>query len=268
MKRAIVPLLLGLLVTLTACNSAVDKPTDSPAPPPAATAPAVPTASAPQPTTTPVDAPVWESQAGSCSFEDADGTILVQGEFSLPRIQNAGGIAAYTSINRWYEQLLSDLKSDTMANAAQAQDDYATSQALGDPFAGYSDEETHEITHQDDKTVSVLRTHYGYTSGPYPTLLYMADRFDLTTGALLKFENFFTDPANAEEIVRAEIVRQVAGRADYDQKSVASAFNREYFYLTAEGFVFYYQPGILNSDASVKPEFLVGYDLMEGQLTR
>ena len=29
--------------------------------------------------------------------------------------------------------------------------------------------------------VSILRTHYGHTGGTYPTLLYMADHFDLTT---------------------------------------------------------------------------------------
>lgn len=268
MKRILLPLTLGLLLTLTACNSPVDAGRDDPGTPsPSTTVSVAPTVSV-SPSPAPAEAPVWESSGGSCSFTDEDGTILVQGNFSLPRIQNADGVDAYAAINSWYEQLLSDLKSDTMANAAQAQDDYATSKALGDPFAGYSDEEIYEITHEDGRSVSILRTHFGYTSGPYPTLLYMADHFDLTTGVPLKFADFFPASDKAETFVRGEVARQAAGHDDYDQGAVATAFNREYFYLTEEGFVFYYQPQTLNPQAATKPEFLVTYDQLEEYLDR
>ena len=63
--------------------------------------------------------------------------------------------------------------------------DYALSKSMGYAFTYYTDEESYEITHETDRMVSILRTHYGHTGGTYPTLLYMADHFDLTTGEVL-----------------------------------------------------------------------------------
>lgn len=273
MKRLLLPLTLGLLFSLTACTPKAEiDPNVSATPSPTATASPSPTASLPvsTPTPAPAPAPVWGEQTASCvqPHPDKPDVALVSGEFSLPYIENADGIPAYTAVNNWYGQLMEGLKGDTMANVGQARDDYETSQALGDAFAGYSDEETFEITFEDTDTVGILRTHYGHTGGPYPTLLYMADRFDLKTGIPLHFADFFSDAAGAEELVRAEVLRQAAEFADYDQAAAATAFSRENFYLTAEGFVFFYQPQTLNPQAATKPEFLVSYNLLEGLLNR
>lgn len=275
MKR-ILPLLLGLLLVLTACKPSTNAGPDGPigpspstTPTPSATVTATPTPP-PEPTVTAAPAPQWGvlSDAVEQRHPDHADAVLVEGSFSLPNIDNAAGVSAYAAINSWYAKLMDGLKSDVAAEAAQALDDYEASTALGDAFAGYSTEQTYEITYETDKTVSILRTHYGFSSGPYPTLLYMADRFDLGTGAFLNFAGFFTDDAKAEEIIRAEVVRQGAEQTDYNQDAIASAFQRENFYLTADGFVFYYQPQILNSQAATKPEFLVPYALLEGLMSR
>lgn len=272
MKRIAMSLLLGLLVTLTACNGAVDKPTGSPTPVPTTTTSAVPSPTAPQPTASAIPAPEWGELADTFvqTHPDHPDVVLLEGSFSLPYIENADGVDPYAAFNAWYEQLLTDLKDDLKAEVAQALDDYETTTALGDTFTPSTVEHDFEVMYHTETTCAVLRTHYGFSGGPYPTLLYMADCFDMTTGAFLKFENFFADPDKAAEIILNHIIG-VAGSVSsvqYDMNAVASAFNREYFYPTAEGFVFYYQPQILNPQAATKPEFLVPYSLLEGLLSR
>ena len=157
------------------------------------------------------------------------------------------------------------LRSDTLANAGQADADYALSKSMGYAFTYYTDEESYEITHQTDRMVSILRTHYGHTGGTYPTLLYMADHFDLTTGEVLTFDDFFTDPDAAASIALKEVLRQAAqGDANgttYDAALTESLFDRENFYLTADAVVFFYQPQDLAPNAAGAPTFPVDRSL-------
>ena len=168
---------------------------------------------------------------------------------------------AYEAINQWYMDLSAGLRSDTLANAGQADADYALSKSMGYAFTYYTDEETYEITHQTSRMVSILRTHYGHTGGTYPTLLYMADHFDLTTGEALAFDDFFTDPDAAAAIALKEVLRQAAqGDANgvtYDTALAESLFKRENFYLTADAVVFFYQPQDLAPNAAGAPTFPV-----------
>ena len=161
--------------------------------------------------------------------------------------------------------LSAGLRSDTLANAGQADADYALSKSMGYAFTYYTDEESYEITHQTDRMVSILRTHYGHTGGTYPTLLYMADHFDLTTGEVLTFDDFFTDPDAAAAIALEEVLRQAAqGDANgttYDAALAESLFKRENFYLTADAVVFFYQPQDLAPNAAGAPTFPVDRSL-------
>lgn len=266
MKRCLSPLLLGLLLVLTACSP--DAPSPVPTASPSATLSPTPTViSTPAPEAGP---PVWGVRAGEIlqNVPDAPDTMLIEGRFTLPYIENADGVPSYTAINDWYAKLLEDLKGDVLGNAAQALDDYETSRSLSIPFIGYSDEEVYEVVYESETIAAILRTHYAHSSGPFPSLLYLADRFDLDSGAVLRFADFFTDPERAESLILDEVVRQGSAHSDYDQSAISSAFNREYFYPTAEGLLFFYQPLTLNDQAAVKPEFLVPYGLLEGLLRR
>lgn len=286
MKRRILSLAAGLLLVLSACAPAGPQsseeliyPTSHPSstPPPtesqAVQTTPEPSASSPAPTesqpvqTAQAGAPVWGVQESECSQaddEDKD-VLLVQGKFSLPLIENAEGVAAYEAINQWYMDLSAGLRSDTLANAGQADADYALSKSMGYAFTYYTDEESYEITHQTDRMVSILRTHYGHTGGTYPTLLYMADHFDLTTGEVLTFDDFFTDPDAAASIALKEVLRQAAqGDANgttYDAALTESLFDRENFYLTADAVVFFYQPQDLAPNAAGAPTFPVARSL-------
>ena len=287
MKRCILSLAAGLLLVLSACAPAGPQssedliyPTSHPSSTPSSTEsqsvaesqspqPAPEVSSTPAPTesqpaeTTQAEAPVWGVQESACSQNDDEDTdvLLVQGKFSLPLIENAEGVAAYEAINQWYLDLSAGLRSDTLANAGQADADYALSKSMGYAFTYYTDEESYEITHQTSQMVSILRTHYGHTGGTYPTLLYMADHFDLTTGEVLTFDDLFTDPDAAAAIALKEVLRQAAqGDANgvtYDTALAESLFKRENFYLTADAVVFFYQPQDLAPNAAGAPTFPV-----------
>ena len=278
MRRRIFSLAAGLLLVLSACApagpqsseeliyptshpSSTPSPTESQAPQPTPEGTASPATTESQ--AAQAEAPVWGVQESECSQSDDEDpdVLLVQGKFSLPLIENAEGVAAYEAINQWYLNLSAGLRSDTLANAGQADADYALSKSMGYAFIYYTDEETYEITHQTDRLVSILRTHYGHTGGTYPTLLYMADHFDLTTGAVLTFDDFFTDPDAAAAIALEEVLRQAAqGDANgvtYDAALTERLFNRENFYLTADAVVFFYQPQDLAPNAAGAPTFPV-----------
>ncbi len=265
MKRLLPPLFLGLMLALSACSPA-PKMSPSPTVPP-------PPSPVPTATVTPAPvavAPVWGTQIDSCR-ETVPGhpdLMLVEGNFSLPYIENAAGVGAYEAINRWYAKLMEGLKGDVAENMAIALDDFETSRSLSIPFLGYSDEETYKLIYQREDMAVFLRAHYAHSSGPYPTLLYFADRFDLNTGAPLRFADFFTDSDGAEAAILAEVKRQGAERPQYDQEAISSAFNREFFYPTEEGLLFFYQPQTLSPQAADKPEFLVPYSILEGLLSR
>ena len=266
MRRLLLPLFLGLMLTLSACSPA---PEVSPSP----TAPSSPSP-VPTVTVTPAPeavAPVWGTQTGSYR-ETVPGhpdLMLVEGNFSLPHIENAAGIPSYTAINGGYETLLSNLKKDVQDNVPLALDDYETARSLEIPFLGYSDEEEYQVIYQSETTAAILRTHFAHSSGTFPSVIYLVDRFDLQTGAILRFADFFTDPDRAEAIILAEVKRQGAEHPEYDQEVIPLVFQREFFYPTETGLLFFYQPLTLKNDqAAVKPEFLVPYSILEGFLSR
>ena len=276
MRRRIFSLAAGLLLVLSACApagpqsseeliyptshpSSAPSPTESQAPQPTPEGTASPATTESQ--AAQAEAPVWGVQESECSQSDDEDpdVLLVQGKFSLPLIENAQGVAAYEAINDWYLDLSASLRNNTLSNAGQADADYALSKSMG--YAYYTDDETYEITHQTDRLVSILRTHYGHTGGTYPTLLYMADHFDLTTGAVLTFADFFTDPDAAAAIALEQVVSQAAQGGVYDAGLAEELFKRENFYLTDDAVVFFYQPQDLAPNAAGAPSFPVDRSL-------
>lgn len=262
MEHRLIPVLLGAVLLLSAC--ADKSPAATPAPDGAPT-PTVSASAAPTPTPELSGPPVWGEQVSDCQRVNDAGVVLVEGRFALPYIENAGTSAAYAAVNDWYLDLSAGLRSDTLANESLAADDYAVSAATGDPFTGYYDEETYRIEYESARLVNILRTHYGYTGGVYPSLFYLSDRFDLTTGSVLAFGDFFTDPDAARELVLAEIGRQAAEReelAALPAETLRETFRQEDFYLSEGGLIFYYQPGLLGPHAADAPKFTIPLSLL------
>ena len=231
-RKLALPLTLCLL--LTACATVSQTPTPTPTP-----------AATPTPTAEPLPAPVWGEQVYMTAFV-AEGRLdpVFIPEYRLPHIENADGIPVYEAINAYYAAALDDLAIDASDLAAWAMDDFAVTQATGDPFFDYVDTETYERTMETPTRVSILRSHYSNSGGPYPTLYPLSDTFDLTTGARLAFADLFSCSAQeAEERVWTALAGLNAQGAYsstvLDEALLKNAFSPEDFYLTESAFTVY-----------------------------
>ena len=257
-RKPVLPLALCLLLTSCATVS-------HPSAAPASTPPAVPTAE-------PLPAPEWGEQVYTTAFvaEGRADPVFVP-EYRLPRIENADGIPAYEAINAYYAAALEDLSISSSDLAAWAMDDFAVTQATGDPFFEYVDTERYELTMESATRVSVLRSHYSNSGGPYPTLYPLSDTFDLTTGERLSFASLFSCPAQeAEERVWAALAGLNAQGAYsgvvLDEATLKAAFSPENFYLTESALTVYIPSAELPQAVGI-PTFAIPYADLEDILT-
>lgn len=256
MKRKLA-LPLALCLLLTACATVEHDPTPAPTPTPE-----------PTPTAEPLPAPEWGEQVYMTAFV-ADGRLdpVFIPEYRLPLIKNADGVPGYEAINAYYAAALDDLAISSSDLAAWAMDDFAVTQATGDPFFDYVDMESYEITMSSPARVSILRSHYSNSGGPYPTLYPISDTFDLTTGARLGFADLFSCSADEAEGRIWEAVLALNADGAYsntvlDETTLKNAFSPEDFYLTESAFTVYFQSGDF-SRAIGTPTFAVPYTDLE-----
>ena len=114
---------------------------------------------------------------------------------------------------------------------------------------------TFETSYQSERAICFTRQFYVNSVGAaHPSVFRMAELFDLTDGHRLTFTDCFTDSLAAADAAReavlrsdaaAQLLAQGVSRAD-----IQASFQPEHFYLTGEGFVFWYQPGELGAGSS------------------
>ena len=188
-------------------------------------------------------------------------------DYRLPLIQNAQGIPSYEAINAYYAAALDDLAVSAAEVGGWAIDDYLTTQATGDPFFDYVDTETYELTMESQTRVSVLRSHYSNSGGPYPVLYPLSDTFDLTTGARLGFADLFSCSAQEAKERVLDAVLSLNAQGTYsktvlDESMLKNAFSEENFYLTEDAFTVYF-PNADLPQAIGTPTFAVPYTDLE-----
>ncbi len=258
-SKLILPMCLCL--ALSACAVVEHDPT--PTPPPS-----LPTA---QPTPEPAlrPSPEWGEQVYMTAFAPEgrlDEPVFIP-DYRLPLIQNAQGIPSYEAINAYYAAALDDLAVSAAEVGGWAIDDYLTTQATGDPFFDYVDTETYELTMESQTRVSVLRSHYSNSGGPYPVLYPLSDTFDLTTGARLGFADLFSCSAQEAKERVLDAVLSLNAQGTYsktvlDETMLKNAFSEENFYLTEDAFTVYF-PNADLPQAIGTPTFAVPYTDLE-----
>lgn len=253
MKRYVIGALSALtLIAMTACSPKATLPTPS-APPPT---PTVEQTTAPTPTPTPqLVAPVLSKQTFAQSYTADDGTVVLTVSYTLPDIENKTDTPALGAISDWYANEGAELLSAASSRADGAVGDYEVSAAANFPFQATAEEITFALSYQSDRVVSFTREFYANTVGAaHPTAFRMAEQFALTDGRKLAFTDCFTDALAASDLARsamlqsgtvASLLQQGVTKAD-----VQAAFQPENFYLTQDGFVFWFQPDALGAGNS------------------
>ena len=262
MKRHILSAALSALLalSLSACDQAPE-PTATPEP----TALAAPTA-------TPeglVD-PVLSSQSFTETFTAEDGTVVLTVSYTLPDFSNKGSSAVLREIASWYTTEGEGLLESARARADESVSDYELSASAGYTFSPVLEEITSEMTYQSEGVLSFRREFYaGSVGAAHPTVLCMSEQFSRTDGHKLTFSECVTDGLAAasqacDYLTAHGTVGELAAAGTISAAGVEAAFQPDHFYLTDEGFVFWFQPGELSGVPGNSPiETVVPYSALE-----
>lgn len=263
MNKIVLLLAAVPLVLLAACTPKEPEPSLPPVPVPS---PAVTATAAPVP-----EAPVWQDQVFEKEYSNGDGVKLLSARFLLPGIALAGDNDAWGAINSYYKAEGEGYMATADESADLAEGDYDVQTALGYDFIPYAMEAYYSVTYQSDALISVRRTYYSNLGTAYPATFQFSEQFDAATGAVLPFADFFSDPAAAKVLILDAIRTQIGQREDaagFDLTKVETAFREEYFYLTPDSVVFYFQPDDLAPHAAGVPEFPIPRTDLGDLLTR
>lgn len=252
-------LALTLALSLTACTSPGARKTPAPADTPS-----------PAPEVSPAPAELrWTDQTFAQEFTSQDGTVVMSVSYVFPGIADAGTDPAWSKIHDFYATEGAAYLTNAAELAGWAADDYTVSAATGGDFLPYGEESGWRISHQTEDLVSFVRSYYAnsVTGAAHPSNYQFSEQFDLTTGDRLSLNDFFTDPETAKERILT-LLAEKAADAGYTRDMLEGEFKEDYFYLTDNAFVFYYQPDTLAPYAAGLLEFSIPYPDLEDLMSR
>lgn len=260
LKRIGLILALIMVMCLTACQKPFISSSSSPAP---SVSPAEASQTAGEGTASPESASAWKSKATSKSYKAKDGTVILEANYAFPERTNpdAAGIA----INAFYDKQLKDLLSYLEGDLLDAaQSDY---QMVPDKskFEPYEDNQEYSITYESKNIICFLRKYYSYSGGAHGNNAISADIFRLDNGKHLSIADFFTVDAKT---YKGRLLNSILTQADSKSDQLFEGYKTEIpkdfdpnnFYLSKDGFVFYFQPYEIGPYASGVIEFKVPYD--------
>ena len=259
---------LMALLLVSGCTPSQPAPSQVPTPSPTVTVTATPTPT-PEPTP-PAEGAVWGERVYAMDYAAGDGTVLLSVSYTLPCLENAGDYPPYQAVNDYFTQVEDDLIGAAQARAAQLEDDYGLSQDSGVSFAPGSEEMSYLFTRQTDRYVSCKRTFYITAEGAaHPSVFCWSEQLDLSDGHKMSFADCFTDPETAAQRA-SDAVAASSQAAQLEEAGLApgaltAAFQPEHYYLSDQGFVFWYQAGELGANNS-PVEITVSYRTFDGLL--
>lgn len=117
----------------------------------------------------------------------------------------------------------------------------------------------------DENVISIVTDAYVYCGGDKTESKRLSQNWDMKTGRLLLFEDFFTseDKEHILTGIKSEgRMREKAGLScffkDYEKK-LKSGFSKNDFYLTPKGYGFFYPAGFLSDSKETEVFFLLGF---------
>lgn len=208
--------------------------------------------------------PVWTDQTFAKDFTAEDGTVVMSVSYAFPDIEEADQNPAWAELRAYYAAEGAAYMENAEELAGYAADGYDASQKLGTDFLPFGEESSYRFSYRTDTLVSVVRNYYAnsVTGAAHPASFQFSEQFDLVTGKKLTLSDFFTDPDAARSRILSTI-EKTASPAGYTLETLSENFKDDYFYLTDEGFVFYYQPDTVAPYAAGLLEFPVPYSVLE-----
>lgn len=291
-KKTLILLLMINILTLSACGTSTNKPSDTAAPDTdttsAGTEPVSETDTSAQTdgsgTTTTDETAVTVSTNPTkftVSYEDKteevtadDGTVILTSKIEIPTImsEEAGDVAE--KINQDMHDYLTSLNTSS-ETASWAKEDYKNS--LGEdgwPFTAYTDDIYVKTTRLDDKVISFEITFYSYAGGAHGNYASIGRNYNAQTGELITFDELSDDAAT----FRSEVLNYLVELANtpayqiqlYPQDNPYSATDLEpvllaenKWFLSTGGLTFISDPYALGPYAAGTIYFTIPYEVLE-----
>ena len=269
MKRFLLAAAGAALLALSACTAPA-APSADPTPTAVVTPSPTPSPTAtPEPTPIPLVEPKLKSHTFAQDFAAEDGTVVLSVAYTLPSIENRDASSALEAIHNRYDQMGEDLLNNAASTAQDAIADYEISSQAGLSFQPTTEEMSYEVSFLSERVLSISRQFYASTEGAsHPTVLRLSDTFDLQDGRKLTFTDLCTDGiAASQRALKAVQGSDEIAQLGLSAAEVETAFQPEQFYLTEEGFVFWFQPGELGPSNS-PVEVTVPYSALEEDLVQ
>ncbi len=228
------------LLALAGCRGEPDPPAPAPPDP-------TPTAE-PQPAPAEPAAPVWEEVPYRETYTAPDGALVMTVTYTFPRLAEDHPAAA--AINRRYEAEAEALLAAASGTSTFGVGDYETAMQVGYDFMPFLEDHSFSIARQTADYVSVRRELYTNYGGPHPGVFLFAEQFSLADGRALGFADFFPD----QEAAAGRILSAIAADPVLADSGLAAeaqaAFSTDRFYVTDEGFTFWYPAGTFGAQNS------------------
>ncbi len=189
-----------------------------------------------------------------------EGEILVKYNISYPETEQKNGFSKifngfYSMLSKRFESFAKTRLYKEALRYRQLEEDFQPFGAVLRYVCAYCDE----------NVLSIVTDAYVYCGGEKTETKRMSQNWDIKTGRLLLFEDFFK-PSDKENIItgiKSEgRMREKAGLScffrDYEKK-LKSGFSKNDFYLTPKGYGFFYPAGSLSDSKETEVFFLLGF---------
>ena len=208
------------------------------------------------------DGPVTiQSQCQKQEVRDAEGALLATISHSRPVL--LGSTKGIASLNQLFEKDEEEYLSSATQNwQQQAEEDKLL---LGKNFQPYAIESSYEITYNNAGLLSVLRTEYQNTGGPYPALRRLSGTYLTSSGQSLSLEQIL---AGDQQTVSQQVINcftqliQSDPRQFYPnaQDTLPDLINKVGFYLSGNQICLYLPQETIAARAYGFPEVSLPYD--------
>lgn len=171
------------------------------------------------------------------------------------------------NINAYYRSCASKfyryVANELYTNAVR---DYKNSKLQDYPFRTHQALMNYTVTLNNHCHLSTYDDRYEYTGGAHGSTIRHSDTFNLKNGRRLSFYSFFRpDPGIRKNLINIFIAQAQKNPQNFfdDYKElIQKNFKPENFYLTEQGFVFYFQQYDIAPYASGIVEFFVPYGVL------
>lgn len=116
----------------------------------------------------------------------------------------------------------------------------------------YRIESHYEVVYQTDKLASIVQRRVENLGGAYPTNVLFGDTVDLQDGHVLMLDELFTVESSVYEPQLLDMIQQ---QGEYDREQLEGYFDRNFWYLTEDALVIFYQEDTLAPHAAGVLEF-------------